>query len=299
MHGPAELLDRMRRRRAIATSCAVHAAALAALALIARRDDPALAMLPAAPPLDMTPTAPVVSATVSVDVDVVAMTEGKAAPLAGGSARAPAFRARVRPGLPEARLLPATLPQANAPDAPVTVVAPDVTPAAEVAPPDERSALLALAMPGEPGGPDGHDETETGGGGDATGPGFGGDDRGGGGRLRRELRARVVGDSPPRRNQTGARPFISGLEATALRMRDFFPRLPESLWSRRGPYVVTLDVCVSERGFVDHVTLRSSAAPTLDAMVLAAVTTWRYRPRLVAGVRSPFCHGVTIKYERW
>jgi hypothetical protein len=33
--------------------------------------------------------------------------------------------------------------------------------------------------------------------------------------------------------------------------------------------------------------------------VLAAAKTWLYRPRLVDGKPTPFCHGVVIKYERW
>jgi TonB family protein len=92
---------------------------------------------------------------------------------------------------------------------------------------------------------------------------------------------------------------ISHDEATTLRARDSFPRLPESVWSGGRPYVVKLEICVADDGRVREAVLRSSASARLDPIVLAAVRTWRYRPRLVGGKATPFCHGVVIKYERW
>jgi hypothetical protein len=135
-------------------------------------------------------------------------------------------------------------------------------------------------------------------GGDGSGEGpF---DGGGSVRGRRpELFARVIGggvaaESPSRRD----RPFVSLKEATALRTDDYFPRLPAALWPERGPYIVSIELCVSESGQVSDAELLSGASDRLDPVVLAAVRGWRYRPRLQAGQPTPFCHGVIIKYER-
>jgi hypothetical protein len=136
---------------------------------------------------------------------------------------------------------------------------------------------------------DGPDEGPPGGGGDALGR-----------RARpRELVARVVGSGsdlgevgPP-----GAA-VVSLREATALRIRDYFPRLPAALWTDARPYIVRIGLCVSDAGRVIEAVLQSAASPTLDPLVLAAVRGWRYRPRLVDGQPQPFCHAVTISYDR-
>lgn len=126
---------------------------------------------------------------------------------------------------------------------------------------------------------------------------------GGGGMVRglhgrpRELIARVIGDGPGELPAATA-PVVSLREATALRVRDYFPRLPAASWPEARPYIVQVAVCVSEAGSVSDAVLQSSASPSLDPVVLAAVRSWRYRPRLVAGEPRPFCHGVTIAYER-
>jgi hypothetical protein len=93
--------------------------------------------------------------------------------------------------------------------------------------------------------------------------------------------------------------FIPNREATVLRVRDLFPRLPLAMWGRRTPYLVVLDICVTVNGDVDAATLRSSASPELDPLVLAAAHGWRYRARVVHGEKLPFCHRVAIQYERW
>ena len=92
-------------------------------------------------------------------------------------------------------------------------------------------------------------------------------------------------------------PFVSLKEATLLRTHDFFPRLPAALWSGRGPYLVALEVCVSEEGRVNEAALLSSGSARLDPVVLQAVRGWRYRPRVLDGRAAPFCHGILIKYE--
>jgi TonB family protein len=83
-----------------------------------------------------------------------------------------------------------------------------------------------------------------------------------------------------------------------LRIRDYFPRLPAAAWPELRPYIVRVGLCVSEAGAVTEAVLQSSASPALDPVVLTAVKGWRYRPRLVDGQARPFCHAVTIAYER-
>jgi TonB family protein len=112
----------------------------------------------------------------------------------------------------------------------------------------------------------------------------------------RELVARVVGAGPYQGPETA--PVVSLKEATALRTRDYFPRLPAALWPEARPYIVRVRLCVSEAGRVTDAALQSAASAVLDPQVLAAVKGWRYRPRLIGGEARPFCHTVTIAYER-
>lgn len=138
--------------------------------------------------------------------------------------------------------------------------------------------------------------------GDGTGDGTGSGDGTGDEteHLGKELRARIRGDVSvdlPRDDQH--RTVLTHDQATALRQRDIFPRLPEALWPEWRPYVVTLRVCVDERGQVDDALLLSSTAPRLDRMVAAAARGWRYRPLQAGGQATPFCHGVVIQYEHW
>jgi outer membrane biosynthesis protein TonB len=130
-------------------------------------------------------------------------------------------------------------------------------------------------------------------------PGGGDDPAGGGFRRRRaELFARIIGSGiAPGTPVRADLPFVSLKEATSLRTHDHFPRLPAALWTERRPYMVVVELCVSEEGRVSEAALRSHRAPHLDALVLDAVRGWRYRPRLLDGRPSPFCHGVAIRYD--
>jgi TonB family protein len=113
----------------------------------------------------------------------------------------------------------------------------------------------------------------------------------------RELVARVVGAGSELAG-VGDAPTVSLKEATSLRVRDYFPRLPAASWPEARPYIVRVALCVSEAGSVTDAVLQSSASSTLDPLVLAAVRSWRYRPRLIDGTPHRFCHAVTIAYER-
>ena len=189
----------------------------------------------------------------------------------------------------EAIPVPAAEPTDTTPSAPIAdgldeTPAPVATGAAAVAP-EGAGAGEAFGGNGVDGAGDGD--------GNGSGDGIGGKSR------RGDLHARVLGNVRVDVRATEGQAVVSHGEATALRERDAFPRLHERLWPLWRPYIVALEVCVASTGLVSDVMLRSSASERLDAIVLAAVKTWRYRPRTIAGEPTPFCHGVVIKYERW
>jgi TonB family protein len=113
-----------------------------------------------------------------------------------------------------------------------------------------------------------------------------------------ELFGRVVGGN--RREMTGPQglPYASLKESTELRTYDVFPPLPASQWAGDRPYAIVVDVCVSGEGQVSDVALVKPASRIFDPVVLEAVRTWRYKPRLVDGQARAFCHVVAIKYEQ-
>jgi hypothetical protein len=134
-----------------------------------------------------------------------------------------------------------------------------------------------------------------------AGSGGAGDDLAGGRRAGRrpvELFGRVVGGN--RREVMGSHglPYAPLKESTELRTYDVFPPLPAAQWPGDRPYVVVLDVCVSGDGLVSDVALVKPASQIFDPVVLEAVRTWRYKPRLVDGQAQAFCHVVAIKYEQ-
>jgi hypothetical protein len=192
-----------------------------------------------------------------------------------------------RPGPPRATPAALTAPRQRPPRRRLEAAIPAVLDTTMPALP----APVVTALAGTTGGGLGDDQGHPGGDGAAGGGG-------GRGRRRAELFARIVGSGiRPGTPVRGDLPFISLREATALRTSDFFPRLPAALWTGRNAYLVALEVCVSEQGWVSEASLRSSASPRLDAIVLAAARGWRYRPRLQGGRPAPFCHGVLIRYE--
>ena len=141
------------------------------------------------------------------------------------------------------------------------------------APPVTEQGLVEVApaapAPGPPG-PTGEQPPEAGDGdgagagnglGDGFGDGFG--PGGGGAEMSRELHARVLGNEAVDVRPREGAPTISHDEATALRTRDSFPRLPESVWPEWRPYVVKLEICVAEDGRVREAVLRSSESPRL------------------------------------
>jgi outer membrane biosynthesis protein TonB len=193
------------------------------------------------------------------------------------------------PGAPPATLsTPSPTPRSRPPRRriePAIRAAPPATPSAVPTPVVTAQTGMTAAAAGDGQGHSGTDGAAAAGG-------------GGRGRRRAELFARIIGSGiRPGTPVRGDLPFISLREATALRTSDFFPRLPAALWTERSAYLVALEVCVSEQGWVTEASLRSSASARLDPIVLAAARGWRYRPRLLDGRPAPFCHGVLIRYE--
>jgi TonB family protein len=278
-------------RRSLLFSCALHGAIVAIVFATTPRRPPResttaveVALDAAAPPI----------AAVPIDVDLRAHVGGGGPPRPSAPAVVEAARTRRRATAPARTLA------SNAPPAPEPAPEPAAAPAVDESPVEVAQAATAAAPPGAPGADavgDGQGEGAGNGLGDGFGDGFG---AGAGGKaMSRELHARVLGNEEVDVRPREGMPTISHDEATALRLRDSFPRLPESVWPQWRPYMVKLEICVAEDGRVREAVLRSSASPRLDPVVLAAAKTWQYRPRLVDGKPAPFCHGVVIKYERW
>jgi hypothetical protein len=85
--------------------------------------------------------------------------------------------------------------------------------------------------------------------------------------------------------------------AKGLREYDAFPSLPAPMRLLEPEHIVVVDVCVSEQGYVDDVSITEGAAELLDGPLRAAIRTWRYRPLLVSGTPTRFCHVVRIDYR--
>jgi TonB family protein len=90
---------------------------------------------------------------------------------------------------------------------------------------------------------------------------------------------------------------IAPLEAAYLCTYQSLRALPRSLYKRGKAYRLLVQMCISAEGRVENVTLEQSAAPELDAQVMADMREWRYRPRIVEGKPSAFCYKVRVSYE--
>ena len=283
-------------RRSLLFSCALHGViVLIALAMMPRRaaHEPAGAAeiaLQAAPPQPIP--------AVAIDVDVLAQAGG------GGPAHPtqPAVVASARPHRRSAsvatRAVPAETPPAPGPT-PALAAPPatddGVVEVAQAAPasgpsrarPPMKRRAPATARPRATASPTAS----------ATASDPGGRGHGVEPRAARALAGQRDGG---RARARVTRRRISHDEATALRTRDRFPRLPESVWPDRRPDVgEARDFGVGADGRGHEAAPCLSASARLDPGVLAAAKTWQYRPRLVDGKPAPFCHGVVIKYERW
>ena len=93
--------------------------------------------------------------------------------------------------------------------------------------------------------------------------------------------------------------FISERLAKYFRIVESFPSLGESYWlPGRMLYMLYVEICVNTDGSVGKVSVKQGATPEVDQRISDAIRTWRYRPRMVAGVARPFCHPIRIEYSR-
>lgn len=94
--------------------------------------------------------------------------------------------------------------------------------------------------------------------------------------------------------------YISQESAAYYRNPDAsFPSLPEAYWATgRSEYRMLFQICVSTEGTVSKVVTLKSATREIDDYLSAAIRSWRYRPRIVAGMPSPFCHPILLTYSR-
>jgi hypothetical protein len=111
------------------------------------------------------------------------------------------------------------------------------------------------------------------------------------------VRAGSSATADPTRAPRSTPIFLPADVASYLRAQDEFPSLPASLRHRGAHYQAKLEICVAADGRVTDVGFRSDPAPALDSVLQAAVRSWRYRPFLVDGVPTPFCHRMIVSYE--
>jgi hypothetical protein len=89
---------------------------------------------------------------------------------------------------------------------------------------------------------------------------------------------------------------LSAGVARSLRVFDIFPRMPDLLRAQHRVEIVQADICVSDSGAVETVRLAGASA-TLEKVLREAIVTWRYRPLLLRGEPSPFCHSLQLTYR--
>jgi hypothetical protein len=80
--------------------------------------------------------------------------------------------------------------------------------------------------------------------------------------------------------------------ARALRIYDTFP----SFGSRTGADV-DVRVCVSAQGAVSDASVDDRQSGAFSDTLRAAILSWRYRPLMVNGLPTPFCHLMHISYR--
>jgi hypothetical protein len=89
-------------------------------------------------------------------------------------------------------------------------------------------------------------------------------------------------------------PVIAPDTARALRVYDTYPMLLAQASLTRAEILV--EVCVSDHGQVSDAVIAEGGMAAIDHTLRAAIRSWRYRPLLVNGAPTPFCHFMKIKY---
>jgi hypothetical protein len=93
------------------------------------------------------------------------------------------------------------------------------------------------------------------------------------------------------------RRWLHGDEAKNLRIHDPLPSLPEPLRASRVTKAVLFEICVSEKGAIESVTVPDASGGVLVNALRTAIWSWRYRPLLIDGSPTPFCHSTRIRYD--
>ncbi|HEY0707960.1 MAG TPA: hypothetical protein VGG33_14245 [Polyangia bacterium] len=91
--------------------------------------------------------------------------------------------------------------------------------------------------------------------------------------------------------------YVPAEVASYLRKQDSFPSLPASLRRPGAHYLASMEICVAQDGRVSDVGFDRNSPRDLGVALGAAVRGWRYRPLVVDGRASPFCHRLTVSYE--
>jgi TonB family protein len=89
-------------------------------------------------------------------------------------------------------------------------------------------------------------------------------------------------------------PVIAPDTARALRVYDTYPMLLAQASLTRAEILV--EVCVSDHGQVSDAVIAEGGMAAFDHTLRAAIRSWRYRPLVVNGAPTPFCHFMRIKY---
>src|SRR5436305_2048216 len=59
---------------------------------------------------------------------------------------------------------------------------------------------------------------------------------------------------------------------------------------------VVVEVCVSDHGQVSDAVIAEGSLRAVDHTLCTAIRSWRYRPLVVNGAATPFCHFMRITY---
>src|SRR6185436_8725019 len=89
-------------------------------------------------------------------------------------------------------------------------------------------------------------------------------------------------------------PVIAPDTARALRVYDTYPMILAQASLTRAEVLV--EVCVSDHGQVSDAVIAQGGMAAFDHTLRAAIRSWRYRPLVVNGAPTPFCHYMRIKY---
>jgi TonB family protein len=89
-------------------------------------------------------------------------------------------------------------------------------------------------------------------------------------------------------------PVIAPDTARALRVYETYPMLLAQ--ASRTRFEIVVEVCVSDHGQVSDAVIAEGGMAAIDHTLRTAIRSWRYRPLLVNGAPTPFCHFMRIKY---